>query len=63
MKKVLIIISIFSLSIAGTGYMAYDFDETENDIALVQGDISPLKNGQRIVILYSDTVRVLPFDG
>ena len=40
-----------------------DVDETENDIALVQGDISPLKNGQRIVILYSDTVRVLPFDG
>ena len=32
MKKVLIIISIFSLSIAGTGYMAYDFDETEKAV-------------------------------
>ena len=30
MKKILLMLSIFSLSFTGTMYMAYDFDETEN---------------------------------
>ena len=30
MRKILLILSIFSLSFTGTMYMAYDFDETEN---------------------------------
>ena len=34
MKKILLMLSIFSLSFAGTVYMAYDVDETENNIAI-----------------------------
>ena len=30
MKKILILLSVLSLSIAGSAYMTYDFDETEN---------------------------------
>ena len=30
MKKILVLLSILSFSMAGTVYMAYDFDETEN---------------------------------
>ena len=30
MKKILLILSVFSLSFTGTVYMAYDFDNTEN---------------------------------
>ncbi len=30
MKKILVLLSVFSFSFAGTVYMAYDFDETEN---------------------------------
>ena len=40
-----------------------DIDDSENDVAIVQGDLSPLQNGQRVVVMYSDTVRALPFEG
>tara|TARA_B100001123_G_C15018509_1_gene910548 strand:+ start:157 stop:630 length:474 start_codon:yes stop_codon:yes gene_type:complete len=36
-------------------------DNKEEDIAVVQGDKESLLAGERIVILYGDTIRVTPF--
>tara|TARA_Y100001970_G_C14156271_1_gene815748 strand:+ start:438 stop:911 length:474 start_codon:yes stop_codon:yes gene_type:complete len=36
-------------------------DEKEKDIAVVQGDIETLDIGERVVILYGDTIRITPF--
>tara|TARA_B100000427_G_scaffold301500_1_gene284718 strand:+ start:398 stop:871 length:474 start_codon:yes stop_codon:yes gene_type:complete len=38
-----------------------DIDNKNEDIAIVQGDKEPLINGERIVILYGNTIRVTPF--
>jgi Outer membrane lipoprotein len=38
-----------------------DVDDKENDIAVVQGDKEVLQNGERVILLYGDVIRVLPF--
>ena len=38
-----------------------DIDNKNEDIAIVQGDKEPLINGERIVILYGNTISVTPF--
>ena len=38
-----------------------DIDNKNEDIAIVQNDKEPLINGERIVILYGNTIRVTPF--
>tara|TARA_Y100000590_G_C15560212_1_gene954443 strand:+ start:628 stop:1101 length:474 start_codon:yes stop_codon:yes gene_type:complete len=38
-----------------------DIDNSDKDIALVQGDEESLIGGERVVILYGDTIRILPF--
>ena len=40
-----------------------DINDTENDSAVVQGDKSPIKNGQNVVIIYGSDIRVMPYDG
>ena len=39
-----------------------DIDNNENDSAIVQGDKNSLKNGQRVVIIYGNDIRVLPYE-
>ena len=38
-----------------------DIDEKNEDIAVVQGDKVSLISGERVVILYGNTIRVTPF--
>ena len=38
-----------------------DIDDQEDDIAVVQGDKETLIAGERVVILYGDTIRITPF--
>ena len=38
-----------------------DIDNSEKDSAFVQGDETPLSNGQRVIIIYGNDVRILPF--
>jgi len=38
-------------------------DDTDKDSAFVQGDKTPLANGQRVIIIYGKDVRILPFKG
>ena len=38
-----------------------DIDNNENDSAIVQGDKNSLKDGQRVVIIYGNDIRVLPY--
>ena len=38
-----------------------DIDNNDKDSAFVQGDENPLANGQRVIIIYSKNVRILPF--
>ena len=38
-----------------------DIDDQEDDIAVVQGDKDTLIAGERVVILYSNDIRVAPF--
>jgi outer membrane lipoprotein SlyB len=38
-----------------------DIDNSEKDSAFVQGDKTPLSNGQRVIIIYGNDVRILPF--
>ena len=38
-------------------------DDSINDIAVVQGSETKLKNGERIVIIFGKTIRVLPYSG
>tara|TARA_B100001029_G_C14663476_1_gene235670 strand:- start:12 stop:506 length:495 start_codon:yes stop_codon:yes gene_type:complete len=35
---------------------------TDEDKAFVQGDKVPLSNGQRVVIIYGDNVRIIPYE-
>ena len=39
-----------------------DIDNNANDSAIVQGDKNSLKNGQRVVIIYGNDIRVLPYE-
>ena len=36
-----------------------NFDDNKNDSAIVQGDKNPLENGQRVVIIYGNDIRVM----
>ena len=38
-----------------------DIDDSDKDSAFVQGDKTPLDNGQRVIIIYGKDVRLLPF--
>ena len=38
-----------------------NLDNNENDIAIMQGDLEPLKNDQKVVIIYGSEVRIMPF--
>ena len=39
-----------------------DIDNNENDSAIVQGDKNSLENGQRVVIIYGNDIRVMPYE-
>ena len=38
-------------------------DNNSQDVAIVQGSSSKLKNGERVVIIFGKTIRVLPYSG
>jgi len=38
-------------------------DDSNDDIAIVQGSETKLNNGERIVIIFGKTIRVLPYSG
>ena len=38
-------------------------DDSDDDIAIVQGSETFLKNGERVVIIFGKTIRVLPYSG
>ena len=38
-------------------------DDSREDVAIVQGSKTKLKNGERIVIIFGKTIRVLPYSG
>ena len=38
-----------------------DIDNSEKDSAFVQGDETPLSNGQRVIIIYGNAARILPY--
>ena len=38
-------------------------DDSSDDIAIVQGSETKLNNGERIVIIFGKTIRVLPYSG
>ena len=38
-----------------------DIDNSDKDSAFVQGDETPLSNGQRVIIIYGNDVRILPY--
>ena len=40
-----------------------NIDESDNDIAIVQGNDLRIDNGERVVIIYGKTIRVLPYAG
>ena len=39
-----------------------NIDNAEKDSAFVQGDITPISKGQRVVIIYGKDIRVLPYE-
>ena len=39
-----------------------DIDDADKDSAFVQGDKEPLENGQRVVIIYGNDIRVMPYE-
>ena len=39
-----------------------DTDNEEKDSAFVQGDKTPISKGQRVVIIYGNDIRVLPYE-
>ncbi|MDC1060502.1 aminopeptidase [Alphaproteobacteria bacterium] len=39
-----------------------DIDNDEKDSAFVQGDKTPISKGQRVVIIYGNDIRVLPYE-
>ena len=40
-----------------------NIDDSSDDVAIVQGSTTKLKNGERIVIIFGKTIRVLPYSG
>ena len=40
-----------------------DLDKSNDDIAIVQGNETLLQNGERVVIIFGKTIRVLPYSG
>ena len=40
-----------------------DMDKSNEDVAIVQGNKTPLNNGERVVVIYGDVIRVLPYAG
>ena len=38
-------------------------DDSDDDIAIVQGSETFIKNGERVVIIFGKTIRVLPYSG
>ena len=38
-------------------------DDSDDDIAIVQGSETIIKNGERVVIIFGKTIRVLPYSG
>ena len=40
-----------------------NIDDSDNDIAIVQGNDIRIKNQERVVIIYGKTIRVLPYSG
>ena len=38
-----------------------DIDKDNEDVAIVQGNKTPLRNGERVVVIYGDVIRVLPY--
>ena len=38
-------------------------DNSSEDVAIVQGSTGKLKNGERVVIIFGKTIRVLPYSG
>jgi len=40
-----------------------DVDNSENDSAIVQGDNESIKIGQKVVIIYGNDIRVMPYEG
>ena len=39
-----------------------DIDNDKKDSAFVQGDKTPISKGQRVVIIYGNDIRVLPYE-
>ena len=39
-----------------------DIDNKETDSAFVQGDSNPIPNGQRVIIVYGNDVRIMPYE-
>ena len=39
-----------------------DIDNNETDSAFVQGDSNPIPNGQRVIIIYGNDVRIMPYE-
>ena len=39
-----------------------DIDNKETDSAFVQGDTNPIPNEQRVVIIYGNNVRIMPYE-
>ena len=39
-----------------------DIDNKETDSAFVQGDSNPISNGQRVIIIYGNNVRIMPYE-
>ena len=38
-----------------------NIDNSNEDVAIVQGNTTLLENGERVVIIYGDTIRILPY--
>lgn len=39
-----------------------DLNDNENDTAIVQGDEKPFEKGQKVVIIYGNQIRVMPYE-
>ena len=40
-----------------------NIDDSDKDSAFVQGDKNPMNIGQRVVIIYGNDIRVMPYEG
>ena len=40
-----------------------NIDDSVNDVAIIQGSETIIKNGERVVIIFGKTIRVLPYSG